>query len=171
MKLARGPVGQVASTLVSCVIFLVVASTPAVGQERDTIPVRDTLNVPSDTILPVDTIGRTGPWGAFWRSLFVPGWGQSKLNRHVTGALFVVWEGVTLTMTLKANQQLQYLEAVGSPSAEGKRQEREDWLTLWIFNHVFAAAEAFVAAHLQDFPDDLEVRAIPGGIGVRLPIP
>jgi hypothetical protein len=41
---------------------------------------------------------------------------------------------------------------------------------LWIFNHLFSGAEAFVSAHLQDFPRDLRIRAMPGGIGVSLPL-
>jgi hypothetical protein len=28
-----------------------------------------------------------------------------------------------------------------------------------------------VSAHLQDFPKDLKVRAVPGGIGISVPVP
>ncbi|MGH7607709.1 MAG: hypothetical protein ACREME_10235, partial [Gemmatimonadales bacterium] len=60
---------------------------------------------------------------------------------------------------------------IGSSSLDLKRQEVEDWLVLWIFNHLFSGAEAYVSAHLQDFPADLEVRAFPGGIGMSLALP
>ena len=41
---------------------------------------------------------------------------------------------------------------------------------LWVFNHLFSGAEAYVSAHLRDFPPDLKVRAFPGGIGVSIPV-
>jgi len=89
----------------------------------------------------------------------------------VTGALFVAWEGTTLYMWRKAEQEARYLEEIGAGHVKGKRQESEDWLVLLVFNHLFAGAEAFVAGHLQDFPEELRIRAIPGGVGVRLPLP
>jgi hypothetical protein len=44
-------------------------------------------------------------------------------------------------------------------------------MVLWGFNHLFSGAEAYVAAHLRDFPRDLKVRAFPGGVGVSVPLP
>ena len=108
--------------------------------------------------------------GAFWRSFLIPGWGQAATDRHTTGAVFVAWEGVTAMMTLKAQQEANYLESIHASNAEAKRQEVQDWLVLWIFNHLFAGAEAYVSAHLRDFPPDLKVTAYPGGIGVSIPI-
>jgi hypothetical protein len=118
-----------------------------------------------------DSVQRIRPMGAFWRSLFLPGWGQAVTGRHTTGAVFVAWEGVTAYMTLKAQQEANYLKSIGSANLGLKRQEVEDWLVLWVFNHLFAGAEAYVSAHLQDFPRDLELRAVPGGIAVRLRLP
>jgi hypothetical protein len=118
-----------------------------------------------------DTLHRVGPVGALWRSLVLPGWGQAATGRHVTGALFVAWEGTAMYMTIKAQQEANYFKASGSPNLHSKRQEVQDWLVLWGFNHLFAGAEAFVAAHLRDFPKDLRVRAVPGGVGVSLPFP
>lgn len=118
-----------------------------------------------------DTIHRVGPVGALWRSLVLPGWGQAVTGRHLTGALFVAWEGTTMYMTLKAQQEANYFKASGSPNVHSKRQEVQDWLVLWGFNHLFSGAEAFVAAHLRDFPKDLKLRAVPGGVGVSLPLP
>ena len=108
---------------------------------------------------------------AFWHSLLLPGWGQADTGRPVSGALFVVWEGVTAMMTLKAQQETHHLKASGSDNLGAKRQEVQDWLVLWIFNHLFSGAEAFVSAHLQDFPRELEVRAIPHGVGISFPVP
>jgi hypothetical protein len=118
-----------------------------------------------------DSVHQVGPVGALWRSLLVPGWGQAATGRNVTGALFVIWEGTTMYMTLKANQEANYFKASGSPTLQAKRQEVQDWLVLWGFNHLFSGAEAFVAAHLRDFPKDLKIQAMPGGVGLRLPLP
>lgn len=118
-----------------------------------------------------DSVRHVGPVGALWRSLLLPGWGQAATGRHVTGALFVAWEGTTMYMTLKAHQEADYFRAAGIPNQNAKRQEVQDWAVLWGFNHLFAGAEAYVAAHLRDFPRDLKVRAIPGGVGVSWSLP
>lgn len=129
------------------------------------------LTAQDTTRVAADTVHRVRPMGAFWRSFLIPGWGQAATGRHTTGAVFVAWEGVTAMMTLKAQQEANYLKDAGSAHLEAKRREVEDWLVLWIFNHLFAGAEAYVSAHLRDFPPDLQLRAFPGGIGIRLPLP
>jgi hypothetical protein len=111
------------------------------------------------------------PVGALWRSFVLPGWGQARLNRKLTGGIFIAWEGVTLGMTLKTRHELDYLRRTGSERADAKRQEHEDWLVLLAFNHVFAALEAYVGAHLADFPGDLRIRATPAGVGGSLTMP
>ena len=110
------------------------------------------------------------PLGALWRSMLVPGWGQAVLGRRVTGTAFVFWEGVTVTMTLKAMHQRNYMERTGSNNVEDKKQEIQDWAVLWGFNHLLAGAEAFVAALLWDFPVELETGLSPTGevlVGVK----
>lgn len=124
-----------------------------------------------DTVAVGDTTRHIGPLGAMWRSMVLPGWGQAVSDRHVVGSIFVAWEGVTIMMTLKAGQEVDYLRETKSPLLGSKKQELEDWLVLWVFNHLFAGAEAFVSAHLRDFPTDLKLRAVPGGIAVGVPLP
>ena len=114
---------------------------------------------------------RTSPMNAFWRSFLLPGWGQAKLNRKLTGGIFAAWEGVTLGMSLKTRHELDYLRRTNSGRAEDKRREHEDWLVLLGFNHVFAGLEAYVSAHLNDFPGDLRIQAVPGGFGGTVSIP
>jgi hypothetical protein len=110
--------------------------------------------------------------GAFFRSFLIPGWGQAKLNRKLTGGLFVAWEGVTLGMTLKASHELGFLRRTGSGRARAKSNERQDWIVLLVFNHLFSGLEAYVSAHLWDFPADLHSEALPGGrMGTGLSIP
>jgi hypothetical protein len=112
------------------------------------------------------------PMGGFWRSLLLPGWGQARLDRKLTGALFVVWEGVTLGMTIKVSHELSHLEQTGSSRVGAKRKERQDWLVLLAFNHLFSAIEAYVSTHLWDFPPDLRLQALPDGVGIggRIPV-
>ena len=164
----RWTVGRLDGWTVIAVVCLLSNSPTVQLSGQDTTVARDTGHM----VLPRDTMHfGVRPMGAFWRSFLIPGWGQAVTGRHVTGATFVAWEGVTAMMTLKAQQEANYLKKIHSTSVDLKRQEVQDWLILWIFNHLFAGAEAYVSAHLQDFPPDLNVQAFPNGIGVTLPMP
>lgn len=149
----------------------------AAAAQEDTTTVQAD-SVPAEPAGPgADTLyarAPVSPMGGLWRSILIPGWGQAKLNRKLTGALFIAWEGVTLGMAIKSNHELNYLRRTGSGSVRAKEKERQDWLVLLAFNHLFSAIEAYVSAHLWDFPDDLDVRAAPlpgGGIGAGVKIP
>ena len=117
-----------------------------------------------------DTTRFIKPVAALWRSLLIPGWGQAAAGRPVTGAAFVTWEGVTVMMTVRALQEERYMKESGSTNVAAKRQQVQDWAVLWVFNHLFAGAEAFVSAHLQDFPKDVKIRAMPGRVRVSVPL-
>jgi hypothetical protein len=123
----------------------------------------DTVKVPAFRFDPP-----TPPLAALGRSMLLPGWGQAVLNRRVTGAVFVFWEGVTLAMSVKASHQLKLYREIGRDSATvaAKKQEVQDWVVLLVFNHLFAGAEAFVAAQLWDFPATPELRRLPHGYGL-----
>ena len=118
------------------------------------------------------------PRSAFLRSLFVPGLGQAALDRGTAGGIFVSLEALSLLMTIKSKRDLRVarrLEAdsvffgfdasgdtvfVASPVAgrvRARKQHVEDWVALLIFNHLFAAADAFVAAQLWDVPARVSV--------------
>jgi hypothetical protein len=129
---------------------------------------RDTIPVPQFRFPPP-----TPPLLAMARSLLVPGWGQAVLHRRVTGAVFVFWEGLSLTMALKASDQLSYLHRTNGDTlaVRLKKQEVQDWVVVLVFNHLMAGAEAFVSAELWDFPLTLEARALPEnrlGLGAAL---
>lgn len=118
------------------------------------------------------------PRSAFVRSLFVPGLGQAALERGTAGAIFVSLEALSLLMTIKSKRDLrvarrleadsvfQGIEADGDtvfshPVAgrvRARKQHVEDWVALLIFNHLFAAADAFVAAQLWDVPVRVSVQ-------------
>jgi hypothetical protein len=128
----------------------------------------DSVDVPARA----DSLRRyPSPLGALWRSFLIPGWGQAALDRKLTGGIFVAWEGVTIGMTLKTRRELAYLRRTGSGRGNSKRQEHEDWLVLLAFNHLFSGLEAYVSSHLTDFPDDLRLRAVPGGAAATLSVP
>jgi hypothetical protein len=120
-----------------------------------------------------DTLTRQhiSPFNALWRSLLLPGWGQARLNRKLAGGMFIAWEGVTLGMSLKTRRELRYLRRTNSGRADDKRQEHEDWVVLLAFNHLFSGLEAYISAHLADFPGDLRLQAVPGGLGAGLSVP
>jgi hypothetical protein len=163
-KMKTRAVGRTVGQAIAAVLLLTARS-----------PVRLSAQTPRDTqppaaAAPRDTSHLVGPVGALWRSLLLPGWGQAVTGRNVTGAIFGIWEGTTMYMTLKAQQEANYFKESNSPNLHAKRQEVQDWLVLWGFNHLFAGAEAFVAAHLRDFPKDLKFQAVPRGLGVSFPL-
>jgi hypothetical protein len=146
------------------------ASSPLLAQDTASVPPAVQPDVglePRDTV-PFRPIS---PINAFWRSFLLPGWGQARLNRKLTGGIFVAWEGVTLGMSLKTRHELAYLRRTGAARAESKRREHEDWIVLLAFNHLFAGLEAYVGAHLTDFPGDLKIRAVPGSLGASVSVP
>ena len=151
------------------VLLLATGAAPRLLLAQDTtaVPVPDVGPELRDTA----TFRPISPLNAFWRSFLLPGWGQSRLNRKLTGGIFVAWEGVTLGMSLKTRHELAYLRRTRSARADNKRREHEDWLVLLAFNHLFAGLEAYVGAHLTDFPGDLRIRAAPGGVGASLSVP
>lgn len=116
------------------------------------------------------------PTRALFQSMLVPGWGQASLDRGTAGAIFVSVEVMSIAMLTQSKAELRAAERaandsvwdpgsnlyVQNPLAQvvGKRQAAvEDWTVLLIFNHLLAAADAFVAAHLWDVP--IEVHGSP----------
>jgi hypothetical protein len=154
----------------------VLAPLVAVCLRGTTVHAQDTTAAPAAEVPaaePPDTARFTpiSPINAFWRSFLLPGWGQARLNRKLTGGIFVAWEGVTIGMSLKTRHELAYLRRTRSARADNKRREHEDWIVLLAFNHLFAGLEAYVGAHLSDFPGDLNIQALPGGVGASVSVP
>ena len=123
----------------------------------------------------VDTIPRrpASPTGAMLRSFLVPGWGQAVYGRKVTAGFMLGVEGLSLGMILKTSSELDYIRTTGSSTEAAKLKEREDWIAILVFNHLMSGLEAYVAAHLYDFPGDLQLQALPQGgmrLGVTLPL-
>lgn len=152
---------------------VVALAAPAAAQAPTPTPpsADSTARAPADTLSPLARPVK--PLGAFFMSLAVPGWGQARLDRKLTGALFVAWEGVSLGMTMKTIRELNYLTRIQADSAvlDDKRKQRQDWLILLGFNHLFSGLEAFVSSQLHEFPADVRFRALPGGIGTEVSVP
>ncbi len=158
---------------------LILATWAPAALQGQIVPVRPPNPNDTVTVDPFRERPPVSPVGAALRSLLIPGWGQSIVHRRGTGAFFVLFEGISLTMTLKSIHQLEHLESVQSEAdpeslerVQAKRSEVQDWAILLAFNHLMAAAEAFVSTMLWDFPEELEVRAFSRGrFGARVTLP
>lgn len=162
---------------------------PAVlhGQDRapvvaDTVgrpapaPVADSASAGDTTRVPLARRGKppVSPMGAAVRSLILPGWGQFSLKRPVTGVLFVATEATFVTLVVREQRRLNDLRrAVPADTAAigAASRKREDWIVITAVNHVAAAIEAYVSAYFFDFPDELKIRAQPGGLRADVTLP
>ncbi len=161
---------RIAAALLSC------AALPAALRAQDSAAVAPAAppadSAPAPAAVPLPIRPPLSPGGAFWRSLLLPGWGQAKAGRSLPAAIFLGVEGVTLAMSIRADRELAYLRRTGSVRVDAKSQEREDWLVLLAFNHLLSGLEAFVSAHLWDFPGDIAVTPAPaGGVTAGLSFP
>jgi hypothetical protein len=88
----------------------------------------------------------------------------------------LVRDGITrpdsLRLALEDDERLEELRGL----VDAREQQQEDWVALGIFLLFLSGADAFVSAHLRDFPTPLELdaAALPDGrmelsVGVKLP--
>jgi hypothetical protein len=181
-----------AAPLKICLVLalaLAVVSAPLLAQDTTAVPSADSARTakPDSAVYPpaaahdsgrttvADSFGilRVNPASVLWRSLLVPGWGQLKMGQPITAGFFIAAEAVTLGMTLKANSDLKHLRSIGADSVtiNDKSNAREDWIVLMVVNHLLSGLEAFVSANLSDFPADLKIRRLPGGMSAQVAIP
>jgi hypothetical protein len=136
---------------------------------------QDSTATDSGRVIVPDSLGvlRTKPSSVLWRSLLLPGWGQAKGGHKLTAAFFFATEALTLGMSLKKNSELKHLRSINADSVaiDDKTKAREDWLVLMAVNHVLAGLEAYISAHLSDFPAELKFRRVPGGMSAQVAIP
>lgn len=141
----------------------------------------------------VDTVQRPvpapplSPRRAFLFSLLLPGYAQSVLGRPTAGAIFVLSESIALAMLRESRADLREARAlrtdslvvvgvdrgtgapITAPSAytdelvNVRKGHVEDWVAFLVANHLFAAADAYVGAHLWDLPSQISVRRTPSG--------
>jgi hypothetical protein len=143
------------------------------------------VTTPAGVYLDTVQVG-ISPRTAFLRSVVIPGWGQSSLGAPGRGGVYFALEAGSLWMVYKtgrklreANREQQVLRETGmiamdqrTPLVRDRRAQREDWITLSVFWLFFSGADAFVAAHLQDFEERIDVRPTPeGGFQLRATVP
>jgi hypothetical protein len=130
------------------------------------------------------------PRRAFLYSLAAPGLAQSRLGRPVAGAIFVFTESIAIAMLRESMADLRQarsfrtdsLVQIGNDPVSGtpithrstytdeliniRKSHVEDWIAFLIANHLFAGADAYVAAHLWDLPAQIKVSQQPNGTSV-----
>lgn len=175
-------------TIALCVALLAIVPPPAArGQgTRDstvTAPLRPIGAAPSRLSPPLS------PRRAFLYSFVLPGLGQSQLDRGTSGALFASVEMAAFTMVRRSASDLREVRRYradslasdfvvngttltrtgtfegryGADLERARRLHVEDWLAVIAFNHLFAGADAFVAAQLWDLPISLSAAPTPTG--------
>jgi len=138
---------------------------------------------PADTLRPP-----LSPRRAFFYSFLAPGYSQSVLGRHKAATSFILVEAITIAMIRESAADLHearlmqndsvvvsYVDPSGSPGlvvvaprfgdadVHTRAAHVEDWIALLVANHLFAGADAFVAANLWDVPARLGFRMLPHG--------
>lgn len=130
------------------------------------------------------------PRRAFLYSAMLPGLGQSRLDRGTSGALFASVELAALVMVRRSQAELREVRRYRIDSLPSdftvngttlvkstaivtnrytaalektRKLHIEDWLAALAFNHLFAGADAFVAAQLWDTPISVSAMPRPDG--------
>lgn len=153
---------------------------------KDTIPLPDTVIISAPVEKATEGIDLKPPLSpsrAFFTSLLLPGYAQSKLDRPVASMIYAVFEVVSIGMLRKSAQDLKSAKKFGgdsvvigyNPGADGqfipvyeessigserikaRRLHYEDWVAAIIFNHLISAADAYVAAYLWDFKANISI--------------
>ena len=160
---------------------LVVVGSGSVGAQRvDSARVAPARPTRADTAArPVPT-PPLSPRRAFLMSALLPGYSQSILGRPTAGAIFALSEAIAIAMLRESKADLNEARALRTDSlvvvgynSDGtvikaaspyddelvniRKGHVEDWVAFIIANHLFAAADAYVGAHLWDLPSQVSV--------------
>ena len=135
------------------------------------------------------------PRRAFLYSLLLPGYSQSVLGRHRAGALQLTFEAAALVMIRQSAADIRearrnladsvlvsFVNDLGQPQrrwertpfssslVRSRRAHLEDWIAVLAANHLFSAADAYVASLLWDLPAEVQMQAEPGTARLSLRI-
>lgn len=147
-----------------------------------------------DTARSTNARSPLSPRRAFLYSLAAPGYGQTVLGRPTAAAIFVFAEALAAVMIFESSASLRearrltrdslvyvrsepdgkpiFAPAPFPPTLVRSRQAQvEDWIAVLVANHLFAGADAFVAAHLWDVPIRIAPRPASRSmhVGTRFP--
>ena len=166
-------------------LCLLIGGAPLlVAQKADSIRVRA-----APTAAQLDSLrAPIGPRRAFFYSFLVPGYSQAVLKRNKAATLFMLVEAISIAMIRESGADVHEARRMGTDSTivsyvdEAGQAARivtrprfndayirmreahvEDWVALLVANHLFAGADAYVAANLWDVPGKLAIRAVPRG--------
>lgn len=159
-------------------LILCLGVSAAIAQRPDSI--RPNASIPKDSLAPP-----ISPRRAFLYSFAAPGYSQAILGRHKAAATFVLVEAITLAMIRESGADVHEAKRYdndttivtwgpggtserepgrfSSREVHSRRAHVEDWAALLVANHLFAGADAFVAAHLWDVPAKVGMRLSPNG--------
>ncbi|NUP72385.1 MAG: hypothetical protein HOQ16_14315 [Gemmatimonadaceae bacterium] len=188
---SRSSVRRLAIARAGCIlglsaILVVLSATDAHAQRVDSARVAPARAPVVDTSTRPVPQPPLSPRRAFLYSLLLPGYSQSILGRPTAGAIFVLSEAIALGMLRESKADLDEARAlrtdsvvvvgvdqngvpIKSPSPytnqliDVRRGHVEDWVAFIIANHLFAAADAYVGAHLWDLPSQVSLRQTRGG--------
>jgi hypothetical protein len=166
--------------------LLVLGAGSARAQRTDSARVAAARPAAKDTTARPVPKPPLSPRRAFLYSLLLPGYSQSVLGRPTAGAIFVLSESIALAMLRESKSDLSEARALRADSlvvvgfnssgvpitaaspytdelVDVRRGHVEDWVAFLIANHLFAAADAYVGAHLWDLPSQMSLRRTPNG--------
>lgn len=163
--------------LVGSAAAVIAAPQRATAQRIDTL----TIKTGGDSVHSPIT-----PRRAFFYSFLLPGYSQSVLGRYKSATAFLLVEGISIAMIRESGADkrearriandttiLSYVDQTGVAGKitappifnDGYIRTRgahvEDWVALLVANHLFAGADAFVAANLWDVPSHISLRMTP----------
>ena len=166
---------------------LAVAPASARAQQTDSARVAARAKAAVDTTARGAPKPPLSPRRAFLYSLLLPGYGQSVLGRPGAGTIFVLTESIAIAMLRESRANLAEARALRRDTLvvigvdpttrqpitqrnsydqeliDVRRGHVEDWVAFLFANHLLAAADAYVAAHLWDLPAQISVRQGTGG--------
>lgn len=181
MVLNRSVPSRRTRSLLAGAALLAVAPVTAAAQRADSARVAP-RPASADSTAPRVLRPPLSPRRAFLYSLLLPGYGQSVLGRPGAGTIFVLTESIAIAMLRESRADLAEARALkgdslvvigvdpstGQPITQRssydqelidvRRGHVEDWVAFLVANHLFAAADAYVAAHLWDLPAQISVR-------------
>ena len=178
-------------TRLGALAIALLAATALPAQQR-----RDTTIATVDTVAPrAELRPPLSARRAFLYSLLVPGYAQSVLGRHRAGALEIAFEAASLIMirissadlrevkrNLRDSIPVSFVRPDGTPEIRyaltpynsallrARKAHVEDWIAVLVGNHLFSAADAYVASLLWDLPAEVAMRATPRSAGLSLSI-
>jgi hypothetical protein len=160
------------------------AQRPDTTRRADTthrVRVDTTVASTADSLKPPIT-----PRRAMLYSFLIPGYSQTVLGRRKAAAAFLFVEAMCISMIRESAADVHEARRTvndtivvsyspnGTPivapprftpkEVQSRESHVEDWVALLIANHLFAGADAFVAANLWDVPARLGLRVLPNGM-------